>query len=158
MPDLCDFLKRCAESERLVRDFYRLVADRFADDAEARELFAEMAAEEEGHAKAFEFLVAVAGRYEGRAEVRDAFEANIERLRRGVQRAAASLEGAGGGSLTDAVGIACLVEATSLERDKGAFAEFRDPKFRTLLEGVVVSDERHRRKLEAFRQALLEAA
>ncbi len=158
MPDLCDFLRRCGESERLVRDFYRLVADRFSEDEEAAELFSRMAIEEEGHAKAFEFLLAVASRYRGRATVHENFEPNLERLRRGVERATESLRGAHPGSLADAVGIACLIEATTLERDKGAFADVPDHEFRSLLDGVVVSDEGHRRKLEAFRQALIEAA
>jgi rubrerythrin len=135
--------------------FYSDLADRFRARLEAAELFRQLANDEEEHARTFEFLRSVASRMDEDVVVAPSFYGNLDRLRRGLEKAAVALpDGTDEAALKDAVGMAILVESTTLERDKAAFARVDDREFRNLLNALVVADEGHRRELEALRASL----
>jgi rubrerythrin len=155
---LSDFLRSCADTERLVRDFYRALAGAFPEPPQVRRLFLSLAEEEESHARTFDFLRSVAKDHEGRVQVKESFAGNVERLRKGIGRILAALGSEGGIPLHEALDWAILAESTTLERDKGAFVEVGGAEFRNLLKGLVTSDEGHRQQLEALRASLSAAA
>lgn len=158
MGRLSDFPRSCAETERLVGDFYRALAGAFPRHPQARHLFLALAQEEEAHARTFDFLRSVAKEHEGEVTVKESFAPNVERLRKGVGRILAALGSGSGVPLREALDWAILAEATTLERDKSAYVEVEDPEFRNLLKGLVTADEAHRRKLESLRASLRAAA
>lgn len=148
---LNDFLRACAETERLVGSLYGFLAEHFARRPQASQTFRQLALEEEGHARTFEFLRSLASHGEHELTVRAAFRTNLERLRKGLEKARASVGADDDAALLDALGIAILLESTTLERDKGAFVEVHDREFQNLLHGLVVSDQHHRKHLEELR-------
>jgi len=153
--NLSEFLKSCAEAERLVGAFYFHLAERFRSRESAADLFRQLAHDEEQHARAFEFLRSVASRLDEEMVVAASFYGNLERLRRGLEKAAATLPpGSDDAALREAVGTAVLVESTTLERDKAAFALVDDREFRNLLHAVVVADEAHHGKLQTLQASL----
>lgn len=157
MAGLSDFLRSCADAERLVGDLYRALAQAFPEHPQARRLFLALAQDEEAHARTFDFLRSVAKDHEGRVAVKEAFAGNVERLRKGIGRILAALGAEGGIPLREALDWAILAESATLERDKGAFVEVGGAEFRNLLKGLVTSDEGHRRQLEALRASLAAA-
>jgi rubrerythrin len=155
---LSGFLKTCAETERLVGAFYADLAERFRGFPRAAELFRQLSGEEEAHARVFEFLRSVASRLDEQTTIAPTFLQNVERLRRGLEKAASALiPDDGEAGLREAIGTAILVESTTLERDKTAFVQVENQEFRDLLHGLVASDESHRGQLAALRDDLADA-
>lgn len=158
MIGLSDFLRSCADTERLVGDLYQALARAFPEHPQAQRLFLALAEEEDAHARTFDFLRSIAKEHEGRVTVKESFAGNVERLRKGIGRILSALGSGSGIPLDEALDWAILAESTTLERDKGAYVEVGGTEFRNLLKGLVTSDEGHRKQLEALRASLCAAA
>ncbi len=152
MSRLIDFLRSCAEAERAVGDFYRFLGETFSDHGEASRAFLRLAAEEEGHGRTFDFLRSLVRDGDQEALLKPACGENLERLKRGLEKARHGIRAKP--CLADAVGMALLLEETTLERDKAAFAEIEDREVRRLLESLITADDGHRRELEHLQAAL----
>ena len=153
-----EFLDHCAASERWVRDFYAFLADSFAENPRGSAIFRELAEEEEAHARSFEFLKPIAARVALDVIVLDHFSVDLERMRTGLGKVRQMVESRKGSSLLEVLGMAILVESTTMERDKLAFARVEDPDFQNIVKGIVHCDDDHRNKLEAMRDNLIVAA
>jgi len=153
---LIDFLRACADAERAAGEFYRFLSETFATHPEAAAAFGTLAEEEEGHARTFEFLRSLVRDGDQEALLKPSFGENLERLRRGLEKAKEDLRAKP--SLADAVGMALLLEETTLERDKAAFAEIADREIQRLIKSVITADDGHRRDLIRLREALTQAA
>ncbi|MDF1555946.1 MAG: hypothetical protein P1P84_22925 [Deferrisomatales bacterium] len=149
-----EFLDHCAASERWVRDFYTFLAERFRADPRCSGLFGQLAEEEEAHACGFEFLKPIAARSAPQIVVNDRFLADFERMRRGLDKVRHRVESQNGSSLPDVLGLAILVESTTMERDKLAFVSVEDRDFQRVLDGITACDEAHRKKLEEMRDSI----
>lgn len=149
-----EFLDHCAASERWVRDFYAFLAERLREDSRCAELFGQLAEEEEAHACGFEFLKPIAARSAPQIVVHDRFLADLDRMRKGMDQVRQRVESRNGSSLPEVLGLAILVEATTMERDKLAFARVEDLDFQKVLRGITSRDDAHRKKLEEMRDSL----
>jgi rubrerythrin len=153
MQSLEQFLTVCAETERMASDFYASMARAFRGRPCAAEAFRGMSEDEANHARTFDMLRSLAARQRMTATIHKNFYKNVERMRRGIECAANTIESDSGFQLTEAIGLGLLIEATTIERDKASFIEVDDPQFRKTLRGLISADERHLKKLEELRDA-----
>ena len=154
MRNLERFLAVCAETERMASDFYACLAKAFAQCPGAAEVFREMAEDEGNHARTFDMLRSVATQQNLNAAVQSNFDRNVERMRRGIERAVKSVEAENGLQLADAIGFGLLIESTTLERDKASFVDVDDQHFQKTLKDLICGDEAHRKRLEQLRETL----